>query len=51
MKRREFLMAGLAGATSPMILAKSNKLRNNKNNPVSGDNIRKRLESQKKRKK
>ena len=34
MKRREFLMAGLAGATSPMILAKSNKLRNNKNNPV-----------------
>ena len=34
MKRRQFLMASLAGATSPMILAKSNKVRNNKNNPV-----------------
>ena len=34
MKRREFLMASIAGATSPMILAKSNKLKNNKNNPV-----------------
>ena len=34
MKRRQFLMASLAGASSPMILAKSNKIKNNKNNPV-----------------
>ena len=27
-------MASLAGASSPMILAKSNKIKNNKNNPV-----------------
>ena len=34
MKRRQFLMASLAGASSPMILAKANKIKNNKNNPV-----------------
>ena len=34
MKRRDFLMAGLAGAASPMILAKSNRLKKNINNPV-----------------
>ena len=34
MKRRHFLMASLAGASSPMILVKSNKLKNNKNNHV-----------------
>ena len=27
-------MASLAGASSPMILAKANKIKNNKNNPV-----------------
>ena len=27
MKRRQFLMASLAGASSPMILAKSNKIK------------------------
>ena len=34
MKRRKFLMAGLAGAASPMVFAKSKMLRNNKNNPI-----------------
>ncbi len=34
MKRRKFLMAGLASAASPMVFAKSKMLRNNKNNPI-----------------
>tara|TARA_B100001250_G_scaffold398240_1_gene406216 strand:+ start:461 stop:1411 length:951 start_codon:yes stop_codon:yes gene_type:complete len=34
MKRRKFLMAGLAGAASPMVFAKSKMLRKNKNNPI-----------------
>tara|TARA_B100000214_G_scaffold375025_2_gene359694 strand:- start:614 stop:1564 length:951 start_codon:yes stop_codon:yes gene_type:complete len=34
MKRRDFLAAGIAGAVSPTILAKSKKLKTNKNNPV-----------------
>ncbi len=34
MKRRKFLMAGLAGAASPMIFVKSNRLKKNMNNPV-----------------
>ena len=34
MKRRKFLMAGLASTASPMILAKSNRLNKNINNPV-----------------
>ena len=34
MKRRKFLMAGLASAASPMVFAKSKMLRKNKNNPV-----------------
>ena len=33
MKRRKFLMAGLASAASPMVFAKSKMLRKNKNNP------------------
>ena len=33
MKRRKFLMAGLASAASPMIFARSKMLKNNKNNP------------------
>ena len=34
MKRRKFLMAGLASAASPMVFAKSKMLRKNKNNPI-----------------
>ena len=34
MKRRKFLMAGLASAASPMLFAKSKMLRKNKNNPI-----------------
>ena len=34
MKRRKFLMAGLASAASPMIFARSKMLKNNKNNPI-----------------
>ena len=34
MKRRKFLMAGLASAASPMIFAKSKMLKRNKNNPI-----------------
>jgi len=34
MKRRKFLMASLASVTSPMMFAKSDKLKKNMNNPV-----------------
>ena len=34
MKRRKFLMEGLASAASPMVFAKSKMLRKNKNNPI-----------------
>ena len=34
MKRRKFLMAGLASAASPMVFAKSKMLRKNKDNPI-----------------
>ena len=34
MKRRKFLRTGILGLASPMILAKSKNMKNNKNNPV-----------------